>query len=193
MNKKEEQKLDYFVIPQHICSTKPISSAPRKYSSYSYDIFIPVAKLSFVFVKKIARMEDHILLYFDPELVPDLRKKLRRSHASEGLKVIIEKGKLCLITQGFKFHLERSGNFKELELWKTIDWNALVKVSDISHVYGIHEKCDAAEQYKYLSKSKLGFKQIDKEAETEIMPVVNGDNFTAFRTVLHFTEELVDE
>ena len=38
-------------------------------------------------------MEDHILLYFDPELVPDLRKKLRRSHASEGLKVvIIEKG-----------------------------------------------------------------------------------------------------
>ena len=37
-------------------------------------------------------MEDHILLYFDPELVTDLRKKLRRSHASEGLKVIIEKG-----------------------------------------------------------------------------------------------------
>ena len=89
---KEEQELDYFEIPQHICSTKPISSAPRKYSSYSYDIFIPVAKLSLVFVKKIARMEDHILLYFDPELVPDLRKKLRRSHASEGLKVIIEKG-----------------------------------------------------------------------------------------------------
>jgi hypothetical protein len=78
-------------------------------------------------------------------------------------------GKLCLITQGFKFHLERSGNFKELELWKTIDWNALVKVSDISHVYGIHEKCDAAEQYKYLSKSKLGFKQIDKEAEVTYM------------------------
>ena len=76
---KEEQKLDYFVIPQHISSTKPISSAPRKYSSYSYDIFIPVAQLSFVFLKKIARMEDHILLYFDPELVPDLRKKLRRS------------------------------------------------------------------------------------------------------------------
>ena len=59
----------------------------------------------------------------------------------------------------------RSENFREMELWKTIDWNALVKVSDISHVYGIHEKCDAAEQYKYLSKSKLGFKQIDKEAE----------------------------
>ncbi len=28
--------------------------------------------------------------------------------------------------------------------------------------------------------------------KTEIMPVVNGDNFTAFKTASHFTEELVD-
>lgn len=28
--------------------------------------------------------------------------------------------------------------------------------------------------------------------KTEIMSVVNGDNLTAFRTVLHYSEELVD-
>jgi hypothetical protein len=84
-------------------------------------------------------------------------------------------GKLCLITQGFKFHLERSGNFKELELWKTIDWNALVKVSDISHVYGIHEKCNVAEQDKYVRKSKLSWKEIDKEAE--VTYVLYSSNF----------------
>jgi len=86
----------------------------------------------------------------------------------------------------------RSENFREMELWKTIDWNALIKVSDISHIYGIHENCDITEEFGYLGKSKVGCKQIDKEAETEIMPVVNGDNFTAFKTASHFTEELVD-
>ena len=52
-----------------------------------------------------------------------------------------------------------------MELWKTIDWNALIKVSDISHIYGIHENCDITEEFGYLGKSKLGCKQIDKEAE----------------------------
>ena len=115
---------------------------------------------------------------------------------------------MCFSTQDFKFHLGRSEYFREMELWKTIDWNALIKVSDISHIYGIHENCDITEEFGYLGKSKLGCKQIDKEAEvtyvfyienfinlnvkTEIMPVVNGDNFTAFKTASHFTEELVD-
>jgi hypothetical protein len=136
-------------------------------------------------------MEDHILLYFDPQLVPDLRKKMR-SRASGEFNLRIDKGKLCLSKQGSEFYLVRCENFREMELWKTIDWNALVKVSDISHVYGIHEKCNVAEQDKYVRKSKLSWKEIDKEAETEIMSVVNGDNLTAFRTVLHYSEELVD-
>ena len=54
-----------------------------------------------------------------------------------------------------------------MELWKTIDWNALIKVSDISHIYGIHENCDITEEFGYLGKSKLGCKQIDKEQEVK--------------------------
>lgn len=137
-------------------------------------------------------MEDHILLYLGSHLAPDLRKTLRRNHACGELNLSIDKGNLCISTQDFKFHVGRSENFREMELWKTIDWNALIKVSDISHIYGIHENCDITEELGYLGKSKLGCKQIDKEAETEIMPVVNGDNFTAFKTASHFTEELVD-
>ena len=40
-----------------------------------------------------------------------------------------------------------------------------IKVSDISHIYGIHENCDITEEFGYLGKSKVGCKQIDKEAE----------------------------
>jgi hypothetical protein len=84
-------------------------------------------------------------------------------------------GKLCLSKQGSEFYLVRCENFREMELWKTIDWNALVKVSDISHVYGIHEKCNVAEQDKYVRKSKLSWKEIDKEAE--VTYVLYSSNF----------------
>ena len=46
---------------------------------------------------------------------------------------------------------------------KSIDWNALVKVSDISHVYGIHEKCDEAERSTNILVSEADSKQAGRK------------------------------
>ena len=69
-------------------------------------------------------MEDHILLYFDPELVPDLRKKLRRSHASEALKVIIEKGIFEILKSNAPIDLNE---LKALSCLSNKKWDKAIK------------------------------------------------------------------
>jgi hypothetical protein len=53
----------------------------------------------------------------------------------------------------------------KVELWKTIDWNALVKMSDVFQVFSAQRNFHATLFIEALTESKLNLRQINKEAE----------------------------
>lgn len=136
-------------------------------------------------------MEDHVLIHVDPHLTPGLKEILRRKRDDKLLNLIINKGQLCICSQGSNFYLKSSEMYFKVELWKTIDWNALVKMSDVFQVFSAQRNFHATLFIEALTESKLNLRQINKEAESEILPIINLHTSTAFRTTSCFTEEIV--
>ena len=78
-------------------------------------------------------------------------------------------GNLCISTQDFKFHLERAfKNSRKFEVWKTIDWNAIVKLSDIFQIY-IQKDLDMLFESKAFTDMKVDPKLVDKVAEVNFL------------------------